>query len=354
MIMRDMGNKSIKKNVTLADVAKAAGVATMTVSRYLNEHPNVTDKTARKVKAAIDALGYRPNLAARLLMGQPSRVIGLIIPNLANPFFSSIAHAVQQTAHARGYLVWIAATNDESAKDIKLIEQMRDHQVDGILLTASPDTRLRQELLGDVPLVALDRPVRGVVMDLVTIQDRSAARQAVDHLISHKYDRIACFGLPLKIESIRERIFGYQEAMHSHGLTPLPYLECEDQSSAHRVMKKVLSGKTPVQAILPANAAASILALEALDSLGYSIPDKVAFFSYGELPLGHLLQPPISSVVQPTSELGERATEFLLDRIANKRPPAGVRLSIPASLKLRASCGCKQLRRINQDVLEPR
>lgn len=351
MILRIMGNRSRKKNVTLADVARAAGVATMTVSRYLNNHPNVTEKTARKVRAAIDALRYRPNIAARLLMGQPSRVIGLIIPNLANPFFSSIAHSVQQTAISRGYLVWIAATNDETEKDIKLIEQMRDHQVDGILLTASPETRLRQELLGDVPLVALDRPVKGVLLDLVTIDDRSAARQAVDHLISHKYDRIACFGLTPKIESIRERILGYQEAMLSHGLTPLPYLECQNEASANRVIKRVLTGKAPVRAILPANAAASILALEALDSLGYAIPDKVAFFSYGEVPLGHLLQPPISSVVQPTSQLGERATEFLLDRIANKRPAAGVRLSIPASLMLRASCGCKQLRHDNQNVL---
>lgn len=346
-----MGARSTKKNATLADVAKAAGVATMTVSRYLNEHPNVTEQTARKVKAAIDALGYRPNIAARLLMGQPSRVIGLIIPNLANPFFSSIAHAVQQTAYARGYMVWIAATNDETEKDITLVQQMRDHQVDGILLTASPETRLRDEQIGDVPLVALDRPVKGVLVDLVTIEDRSAAQQAVDHLISHKYDRIACFGLPPKIESIKERILGYQEAMLSHQLNPLPYLECEDEASAHRIIKKVLSGKTAVQAILPANGAASILALEALDSLGYSIPEKVAFFSYGELPLGHLLQPPISSVVQPTSQLGERATEFLLDRIANKRPAAGVRLSIPASLKLRASCGCTQLENATQKVL---
>jgi LacI family transcriptional regulator len=340
MVAQFMKSASGKRNVTLVDVAKAAGVATMTVSRYLNEHPNVTEKTARKVKAAIDALGYRPNVAARLLMGRPSRVIGLIIPNLDNPFFSSIAHKVQQTAHARGYLVWIAATNDRAEKDIELIEQMRDYQVDGILLTASPETKLRPSVLGDVPLVALDRPVHGVVADFVTIEDRQIARQAVDHLIGHGYKHIACFGLPPNIEPIRDRILGYREAMHSHGLTPLKYVECQDKLSAHRVIKRVLSGKTPVQAIFPANGAASILALEALHTLGYSIPKEVAFLSYGDLPLGHLLPSPISAVVQPSSQLGERATEFLLDRIANKKPGAGLRLSIPASLVLRASCGC--------------
>lgn len=334
--------KKKQKNVTLADVAKAAGVATMTVSRYLNEHPNVTERTARKVRAAIDSLGYRPNVAARLLMGHPSRVIGLIVPNLANPFFSSIAHSVQQTAHSRGYLVWIAATNDQPEKDIEFIEQMRDHQVDGILLTASPETTLRPTVLADVPLVALDRPVSGVPVDFVTIEDRNIARQAVEHLLSHGYKHIACFGLSPNIEPIRDRFLGYQDAMLSHGLTPLPYVECQDMSSAHRVIKKVLGGKSPVEAIFPANGAASILALEVLDLLGYSIPDEVAFLSYGELPLGHLLRSPISAVVQPTSQLGERATEFLLDRIVNKRPAAGIRLTIPASLVLRASCGCNQ------------
>ena len=345
-----MRNQPGNTRVTQADVAKAAGVATMTVSRYFNERPNVTQKTARKVKAAIDALGYKPNIAARILMGQPSRVIGLIIPNLANPFFSVIAQSVQQRAHASGYLVWIAATNDSAELDVELIEQMRDHHVDGILLAASPRTKLRPELLGELPVVALDRPIAGVSTDLVTIDDRNAARQAIDHLISHGYERIASFGLTPEIEPIKERIRGYQEAMHSHGLTPLPYVQCEDVPSALRVIRKALSGKAPVQAIFPANNAASILALEALNFMGYSIPDKVAFLSYGEIPLGHIFLPPISAVVQPVSKLGERATEFLLDRIANKRPASGIRLTIPASLVLRGSCGCKPLK---NDKWEP-
>jgi LacI family transcriptional regulator len=247
-------------------------------------------------------------------------------------------------------LVWIAATNDSAELDVELIEQMRDHHVDGILLAASPRTKLRPELLGELPVVALDRPIAGVSTDLVTIEDRNAARQATDHLISHGYERIASFGLTPEIEPIKERIRGYQEAMHSHGLTPLPYVQCEDMPSALRVIRKALSGKAPVQAIFPANNAASILALEALNFMGYSIPDKVAFLSYGEIPLGHIFLPPISAVVQPVSKLGERATEFLLDRIANKRPASGIRLTIPASLVLRGSCGCKPLK---NDKWEP-
>lgn len=335
------------KNITLADVAKAAGVATMTVSRYLNCHPNITEKTARKVKAAIAALGYRPNQAARMLMGQPSKVIGLILPNLANPFFSAIAHSVQQTAHARGYLVWIAATNDESDIDLQLIERMRDHHVDGILLTASLHTTLRSQDLGGVPLIALERPVRvppgapDLPIDFIKIEDCAAAREAVEHLISHGYQRIACFGLDSKIHSIEERILGYQEAMRSHDLTPLPYVQCEDKQSAIRVIRKLMSSRNPVQAIFPANGAATILALEALDELHYSVPDQVALLSFGDIPLAHVFRPQISSVRQPTEQLGEIATRHLLDLIATKNRTTGIRVSIPASLIIRESCGCK-------------
>jgi LacI family transcriptional regulator len=328
------------KTITLADVAKAAGLGTMTVSRYLNGHPGVTEKTARKVKEAIDALGYRPNQAARMLMGQPSKVIGLILPNLANPFFASIAHSVQQTAHERGYLVWIAATNDDSANDIQLIERMRDHHVDGILLTASTRTTLRKLELDGVPLVALDRPVRGVTVDFVTIGDRVAAHAAVEHLLSHGYRKIACFGLDSTIHSIEERILGYQEAMQEQGQTPMPYVQCEDRESAKKVIRKLMSGRSPVEAIFPANGAATILALEALKELKISVPDQVAFFSFGDVPLGHVMQSPISAVSQPTAQLGETATRHLLDLIAAKRPSIGVRTSIPASLIIRASCGC--------------
>jgi LacI family transcriptional regulator len=328
------------KKITLADVAKAAGVATMTVSRYLNGHPNITENTARRVKASIDALGYRPNQAARMLMGQPSKVIGLILPNLANPFFSSIAHSVQQTAHSRGYLVWIAATNDESASDLQLIERMRDHHVDGILLTASSKTVLRAKDLGGVPLVALERPVGGATVDFVTIEDRPAARDAVAHLLSHGYQRIACFGLDASIHSIQERITGYQEAMRARDLTPLPYVQCDDRASATRVIRKLMSGRSPVQAIFPANGAATILALEALDELHLAVGKDVALFSFGDIPLAHVFRPQISAVSQPTERLGEVATKHLLELIATKRAPTGMRVSIPASLIVRESCGC--------------
>jgi LacI family transcriptional regulator len=330
-----------KAAVTLADVAKTAQVATMTVSRYLNGHPNITERTAAKIKVAIEQLQYRPNQAARMLMGQPSRVIGLIIPNLANPFFSSIAHSVQQTAHAQGYLVWIAATDDEKSMDLQLMQRMRDHHVDGILLTVAPKTSLARADLGDVPAVAIDRMVPGKLVDSVTIEDRVAAREAVRHLLEHGFQRIACLGLDPGINSIQERVKGYQEAMRARKLTPLPYEHCEDRPSTVRVLRKLLSGRAPVQAIFPAGVVATTLALEALDELRYPVPEKVALFSFGDAPLFHVFHPKISAVQQPTATLGETATLHLLHLISRKTRPSGMSIRIPASLVLRESCGCR-------------
>jgi len=336
-----MNTRSLNgSNVTLADVAKAAGVSKMTISRYLHNHPNVTDRTVRRVKAALAKTGYRPNHAARMLMGQPSMVLGLIVPNLANPFFSSIAHSVQQMASAHGYLVWIAATNHEIDSDLRLIERMREHHVDGILLISSPTTSLKGMDLAGLPLVALDRPVRGAAVDFVTTEDRLGARDAVTHLLGHGYERIACLGLDRQLHTIHERIVGYEEAMREHHLSPLRYVCCEDKVTAVRVLRKLLSAKRPVQALFTLNSTTTIAMLEALDEMHCSVPNDVAFFSFGDFPLADVYRPRISTVRQPTEELGEQATKLLIDLITSQRSSFGKQISVPASLIIRQSCGC--------------
>jgi LacI family transcriptional regulator len=182
--------------------------------------------------------------------------------------------------------------------------------------------------------------VAGEVVDFVGIGDRPAAREAVKHLLGHGYKRIACFGLDPEIASIKERIAGYREAMQTQQLSPLPYVQCEDRDSAIGVIRKLMSGRFPVEAIFPANATATILALEALDELGYSVPEQVALFSFGDIPLAHVLRPRVSAVLQPTERLGVVATNHLLSMISGKSSSTGMIISIPASLIIRESCGC--------------
>src|SRR5882757_5781134 len=149
------------KRATLEDVARLAGVGPMTVSRTINAHPYVSEETAKKVRTAIRELNYRPNHAARILTGQLTRSIGLIVPDIADPFFSVVSHAVQETARESGYLVWLAASNDDPLIEAAQVELMTHHPVDGILLVPA-DSRnryLKTVVTGTTPVVAIDRSI---------------------------------------------------------------------------------------------------------------------------------------------------------------------------------------------------
>src|ERR1700727_552312 len=184
-------NTGIRK-ATLVDVAKAAGVGPMTVSRTINGHPYVAEDTAKKVRAAIRQLDYRPNHAARMLTGQLSRSIGLIVPDLADTFFSVVSHAVQETARESGYLVWLAASNDDLSIEAAQVEQMTHHPVDGILLVPvdSKHKYLKTVAEGATPIVTIDRPIEVATSDSVGVENKAGARMAVEHLIRHGYKRI--------------------------------------------------------------------------------------------------------------------------------------------------------------------
>lgn len=170
--------KNSAKSVTIADVAKEAGVAPMTVSRALNEHPSVKASTMARVRAAVERLSYSPNPAARILMGQPSNSIALVVPELTNPFFAIVADGVQTAALARGTLVWIVSSGNEMAVEQSEIEKLRSYRVDGILLISSdPANRyLKKVVVEGTPVVAIDLPIESVSTDTVLVENRLGAQ----------------------------------------------------------------------------------------------------------------------------------------------------------------------------------
>ena len=192
---KEMAHKSSPpKRATLEDVARAAGVGAMTVSRTINGHPYVAEKTAKKVRAAIHRLGYRPNHAARVLTGQLSRSIGLIVPDISDSFFSVVSQAVQETARQSGYLVWLAASDEDPEIEAAQVGMMTNYPVDGILLVPS-DSRngyLKMLASGTTPIVTIDRPIEIATTDSVGVENRRGAQLALEHLIQHGYKRITC------------------------------------------------------------------------------------------------------------------------------------------------------------------
>jgi LacI family transcriptional regulator len=332
------------KRATLKDVARAAGVGPMTVSRTINGHPYVAEETAKRVRAAIRQLGYRPNHAARILTGQLSRSIGLIVPDLADSFFSVISHAVQETARESGYLVWLAASNYDPSIEAAQVEQMTHHPVDGILLVPvdSRHPYLKDLASGATPVVTIDRSIEVGTTDSVEIENRAGARMAVEHLINHGCKRIVCVATNAHLRTIKGRIAGYEESLRDSKLPRAKILQLSSLIEATTTLSALFSSRNRPDALFTANNASTIWVIEALREMKIGIGKDVALVGFDDVDFYTLITPPITAIRQPASELGRMSVRLLLQRIKGHSSPSSARTVLPVSLVIRESCGCKR------------
>jgi LacI family transcriptional regulator len=332
------------RRATLADVAQAAGVGAMTVSRTINGHPYVSEETAKKVRAAIRQLDYRPNQAARMLTGQLSRSIGLIVPDLADPFFSVVAHAVQEAARENGYLVWLAASSGDTAIEAAQVEQMTHHPVDGILLVPvdSRHNYLKTVAAGPALLVTIDRPIEVAATDTVGVENRAGARMAVEHLIAHGRKRIVCVATNTHLLTIKERLAGYEESMREAKLPRTTSLLLPSQADAKPTLKELFATPSRPDALFSANNSSTIWVIDALREMEMEIGKDVALVGFDDVDFYTLITPPITAVRQPAAELGRTAARLLLQRIKGELTTPSIRTVLPVSLVVRESCGCRR------------
>jgi LacI family transcriptional regulator len=335
---------SPQKRATLEDVARAAGVGPMTVSRTINGHPYVAEETAKRVRAAIRQLDYRPNHAARMLTGQLSRSIGLIVPDLADSFFSVVSHAVQETARENGYLVWLAASNEDRSIEAAQVEQMTHHPVDGILLVPvdSRDRYLKEVASGSTPVVTIDRPIEVATTDSVEVENRAGAQMAVEHLIGHGCKRITCVVTNSHLRTIKERIAGYEECLRHAKLSRPKVLQLSSLEDAQTALSALFHSKNRPDALFTANNASTIWVIETLREMNIEAGKDVALVGFDDVDFYTLITPPITSVRQPAAELGRMSARLLLQRIKNDSSLSSVRTILPVSLVIRESCGCKR------------
>lgn len=315
----------------------------MTVSRTINGHPYVAEETARKVRAAIRELQYRPNHAARILTGKLSRSIGLIVPDISDSFFSVVSHAVQEVARESGYLVWLAASNDDSGIEAAQVEVMAHHAVDGILLVPT-DCRasyLAGMAEGATPVVTLDRSIEVATIDSVEVENRAGARTAVEHLIGHGRKRIGCVVTNSHLRTIKERIAGYRESLRDAGLPVTRELRLTSRSQARTAVADLLSSAEP-DALFTANNASTIWVIESLREMGVRLGKDVAVVGFDDEDFYRLVTPPVTAIRQPAAELGRVAARLLMDKIKANAGSSTVRTVLPVSLIVRGSCGCRK------------
>ncbi len=305
---------------SIKDVAEAAGVSTATVSRVLSNGLHVRPQVRERVMAAVEQLRYRPNLVARSLRAQHTTTIGLIVSDIRNPFFSSISRAVEDTAHAQGYSVVLCNTDENPEKEAIYLNLMQDENVAGVIF--SP-TRLSvghfKAASLSYPVVLVDRSLPDSDVDTVLLDNVDAGYRLTTHLLENGYRRIAAL-LGETSTTGRERLAGYEKALQAYNLAPDPtmvkYLSPRIDTG-HSAALKILSSPSAPDAIFTTNSMLGAGALQAIHERHLTIPDDIALVTFDETTWASLVEPPITLIDQPTYEIGQLATELLLQRIAD-------------------------------------
>ena len=329
---------------TMHDVARAAGVGTMTVSRVLNGSQHVAKETADRVKRAVTELGYHPNEMARALRNFKSRTVGLIVPNLCDTFFATCAHAVNLVAKEYHYTVLITTSDDRAEIEYVEAERMMQRHVEGLLVAPAGigQCRLGEGGFDAIPIVAMDRPVCDRV-DSVVVENEQGSREAVCHLIEeHGHERILFLGFLKDLYTVRLRSDGYAQAMRAARLPLLRNYSCNTLESTAAVLKAALAEPDPPTAVFCANNMATRDVLAASLRLGISVPEDLAVVGFDDLELGDILHPALTVVRQPVAELGQRAARLLFSRLYAE-PAATSHVThtmLAVELIRRHSCGC--------------
>jgi LacI family transcriptional regulator len=308
----------------MRDVAREAGLSLKTVSRVVNGEPTVGAANAARVNEAIRRLGFRRNdLARNLRRGRSTAVVGVVIEDLANPFYSGLMREVEKVARRHDSMVLIASSDEDPERERELVEELCDRRVDGLVIVpAARDHRyLRPELAAGLQAVFVDRPAGRIAADAVLLDNAGGARRAVEHLIAGGHRRIAFVGDATRIQTAAERLRGYREALEAHGLeadAELVRLGSHDAAHAEEAAAELLAIGDPPTAFFTTNNRNTLGVLSALRRRG----ERRALVGFDDFELAGLLDPPVTVVAYDAAELGRRAAELLFARLAGDRARA--------------------------------
>lgn len=314
---------------TMREVAAVAGVSPKTVSRVVNNEPRVSQETAARVRAAIADLGFRVNVGASdLKRGATAATIGLVIEDVANPYFSVIARAVEEVAHQRGYFLITASSDERSDREREVIDRLCGRRIDGLLVVpAGRDHRfLKPEIQMGTPAVFVDRPAGRLVADAVLLDNVGGARQATDHLLAHGHRRIGILLDRRGVYTMAPRLEGHRQALREAGIefdATLLRSDCHDAADAAAAVRDLLTLANPPTAIFATNNRMCVGAVQALSAATPSRQSgRIALVGFDDFELADALSPPVTVVAYDLPDLGRRAAEILFDRIAGDARPA--------------------------------
>ena len=309
---------------TLKDVARKANVSISTVSRVINKEPLVKEKTRERVEEAIAELNYLPNRVAQRLRSanMKNKLIGLVLPDIQNPFYVDVVRGVEEAAYQQNFSVMIGNFDQDEKKEKIFLDILQSESIDGLTVAPSRgrDQHIKQVIENGYPVVCIDRGLVGADVDVVKVNNEEGAFGAIDYLIELGHKRIAHITGHPGIPTTRERIEGYERAMAKHGIEIDPALVRNSDSgynSGASLMQELIDLPNRPTAVFTANNLLTLGALKTIHENNLQIPDDISIVGFDDMYWSMSLNPPLTAVRQSGYDIGNKAAELLVKKIAH-------------------------------------
>jgi len=310
-------------SVTIKDLAKELGISPSTVSRALKNHPDISESTKKAVKELAKELNYQPNTVALSLRQSKTNTIGVIIPEIAHFFFSTVISGIEDIAYSKGYNVIITQSNESYEREVIDTQALFNSRVDGILISVARDTKnfdhFTNIIKRNMPLVFFDRVLEGINASKVIVDDGQGAYEATQHLINEGYKRIAHLAGPENLMISQNRLAGYKKAISDNRYlmddSIIKICGRGTYEEAEAITYELLDSRVPPDAIFANNDVAAYGAMTAIKKRNLHIPNDIAIVGFSNWRFSGLIQPALSSVTQPGFKMGQEATKLLMKQI---------------------------------------
>ena len=315
--------------ITMKDIARELGVSVATVSRALKDSPRISEQQRERIKAYAREHNFYPNFLAESLRHSkvaPPKIIGVIVPQIAHYYFSTILSGIEEQARVRGYRIMVAQSEERYDREVRICESFLENRVCGVIVSQAKDTVRYDHFLklinSHVPLVFYDRICTGINTNRVVVDDYMGAFTAVTHLIQTGCKRIAFYGAPMQLEISKNRYNGYHDAMLKHGLTPDDSLRliCDNRAEAEKITPEILSREDHPDAFFAVNDDTAIGILYTAKRMGFKVPQDICIcgFTNGERAIA--CDPMLTTVEQRGHMVGEEAVDILVNHVEGISP----------------------------------
>jgi LacI family transcriptional regulator len=311
------------KQITIKNIARKLNLSASTISRALNDHPDIHVKTKQLVKKVAGELGYNPNIIARSLKSSRSNQIGVIVPEIRHDFFANAISGIEEVAYQKGYTIIIAQSNEQQEREIINLDSMYLHRVAGIIVSISQTTtnsiHFKRLLDKGVRMVFFDRVCTDLKVPKVHVDDTESSFKVVEYLLKNGYKRIVHFAGPQTLEICVNRRLGYEKALKEYnvGYDPIVFTGGMHESDGYNSIDKLLNTGISSCAIFAVNDPVAVGAVKRLKELHIDIPGQIGIIGFSNNPITELISPALTTVDQHPFEMGRRAAEILINEIEN-------------------------------------